>query len=109
MTKKKAYKLTYKEFEDRIKKIAERIKNNPEIEDIFGIPRGGLVPAVRLSHLTGLPLTNNPRNKHTAIIDDCLDSGNTFHSFSNFKHFYVLVDKQQENIDEWIEFWWEVN
>ncbi|MHA1868706.1 MAG: hypothetical protein ACTSXD_11735 [Candidatus Heimdallarchaeaceae archaeon] len=105
--KKMIYKFDFNEFEGRVKKIATMIKRNKNIKDIFGVPRGGLIAAVRLSHLTGLPLTGNPRTENTAIIDDCIDSGATEHSFSNFKHFYVLVNKQEEGIKNWIDFWWE--
>lgn len=109
MTKKanNKYFLDFMEFEERVRNIAEKIKSNDNIKDIFGIPRGGLIPAIRLSHLTGLPITPNPKSDTTAIIDDCIDSGATKHSFSKFEHFYVLIDKKYEKIKEWIIFWWE--
>ncbi len=101
------YKLTFNEFEERIKKIAKKIIMNKAIKNLYGIPRGGLIPAVRLSHLTGLPLTENPDYKETAIIDDCYDTGATFEKFKKFEHFFVIIDKEEEEISEWIDFWWE--
>ena len=97
----------YNDYHKRIKKLAGIIKRNKSVKDIFGIPRGGLIPAAHLSYLTNLPLTGNPKTDSTAIIDDCLDSGATAHSFSNFKHFYVLIDKQEEDIKGWIIFFWD--
>ena len=102
------YELKFFEFEVRIKGIAEEIKKHSDIKNIYGISRGGLIPAVRLSHLTGLPLTNNPNKNYTVIIDDCIDSGQTKLKFKDYKYYFVLIDKQKENINEWIAFWWEV-
>ena len=100
-------KFTFEEFEIRCKEITKEILQNKEIENIFGIPRGGLVPAVRISHLTGLPLTIEPHPNVTAIIDDCIDTGSTLSEFSGYEHYFVLVNKQKEKIDKWIDFFWE--
>ena len=100
-------KIDFENYFKRAKEVAEEIKSNKEIKDIFGIPRGGLILATHVSYLTGLPLTGNPKLNSTAILDDCKDSGATAHSFSNFKHFYVLVDKQEEEIKDWLVFWWD--
>lgn len=100
------YKMDFEEFEMRIKNIAFEIKKNKEIKDIFGVPRGGLIAAIRLSYLLDIPMTSNPKTDTTAIIDDLIDTGATKHSFGNFKHFYVLLDKTIEDIPEWVDFWW---
>lgn len=100
------YKVSFKEFEKKCKEIAKLIKQDKNIKNIFGLPRSGMIPAVRISYLTGLPLTNNPKTNETAIIDDCIDTGATRHSFDNFNYFFVLIDKHFENINKWVEFWW---
>ena len=46
------------------------------IDSIYGIPRGGLIPAVMLSHKLDLPLVDKP-TEQTLIIDDISDSGFT--------------------------------
>lgn len=64
--------------------IEELIKIIP-VEKYFyitGIPRGGLVPAVMLSHALGIPYTNVfeiDRNisKDVLVVDDISDSGKT--------------------------------
>lgn len=104
----KEYKMSWEEFDGRCKLLAKRVKKFKDIKSIFGIPRGGLIPAVRLSHLTGLPLTGNPDPITTLIVDDIIDSGKTRESFSNFKHFDVVINKQTEVISEWVIFPWEV-
>ena len=101
-----SYELKFKEFERRCKELAKLIKENPKIKNIYGVPKGGLIPAVRISYLANKPITFMPHLNHTAIIDDCIDSGATRHSFDNFTYFYCLVDKKFESIKEWINFWW---
>lgn len=104
----KEYYISFEEFEFRCRKIAARILKNKNIKSLYPIPRGGLAIGLRLSHLTGLPITGNPNPKTTCIIDDCLDSGSTRKAFKNFPYYEVLVDKKKEKINEWLVFWWEV-
>lgn len=104
---KKTHYINFEDFEIRCKEIAKCLSNNKNIKNIYGVPRGGIIMAARISYLTGLPITAAPNGKHTAILDDCLDSGATRHSFANFPYFYVLVDKQYEEITKWLVYWWE--
>ncbi len=106
---KETYFVDFNEFEERCFHIAKEINSNKNIKNIFGVPRGGIIAATRIAYLTGLPITNAPKGNETCIIDDCLDSGATRHSFRGFMHFFVLIDKQFENINKWIVFWWEKN
>ena len=104
---KKTKLIDFEDFEFRCKAISKEILRNKNIKNIFGVPRGGIIAATRIAYLTGLPLTFAPHGRDTAIIDDCIDSGATRHSFANFENFFVLVDKQFEEITEWLLFWWE--
>jgi len=104
---KKTHYIGFKEFEVRCKSIAKELLSNKNIKNIYGVPRGGIIMATRISYLTGIPITGAPNGNHTAILDDCLDSGATRHSFENFPFFFVLVDKQFEEIKDWLIFWWE--
>ena len=47
-----------------------------QIKSIYGVPRGGLVVAVMLSHRLNLPLTNKINSK-VLIVDDISDRGDT--------------------------------
>ena len=52
--------LTWDEVDELVDRIATRITNEfSNITHIYGIPRGGLIPAVMLSHKLGIPLTDN--------------------------------------------------
>lgn len=51
---------------------------------ITGIPRGGLIPAILLSHACDIPFTNNTtfiNNESVLVVDDIVDTG---HSMKNF-------------------------
>ena len=73
-------------------KIQLRYQYNPEIESIYGCPRGGLIPAVMLSHKLNIPLIveENQITQNTLIVDDICDSGETFLS---------MLDKHQKGYE----------
>lgn len=103
-------KITLEEFEKRCKKIASYIEKN-KILFVYGIPRGGLIPAVRISHMLDIPLMTRLDEsvpvQMVAIIDEILDSGDTRKRFSRYPYFFTLVNKKEENINEWVTFFWE--
>jgi hypoxanthine phosphoribosyltransferase len=55
---------------------------------VCGIPRGGLVPAVLISHMLDVPLIHsveellNHNMLDVLIVDDIVDSGNTIYEFA---------------------------
>jgi hypoxanthine phosphoribosyltransferase len=76
---KKVY-VKWKEIEELVDLLAQQItKSNYQFEHIFGLQRGGLIPAVLLSHKLGIPMTQDPNKQNTLIVDDICDSGLTFH------------------------------
>jgi len=103
----KTYLVDFEEFEIRCKALAKIIKSNKKIKNIYGIVRGGMIPAIRISYLTGLPIAKKPKLNTTAIIEDVQDTGITRHSFAHFNYFFPLVDKQEDNIKDWVVFWYE--
>ena len=99
-------------------------ESNLYIQAIYGLPRGGLIPAVMLSHKLDIPLIldrdlSNLENENILIIDDICDTGKTLCSYELFKYptatihykpstiikptfYYELVDE-----DTYIYFPWE--
>lgn len=71
-------KYTWEEFEKDCEKIATWAKKL-NIKNIYGIPRGGLVIAVKLSHLLDVPIVLNRDDisPDTLIVDDIVDGGHT--------------------------------
>lgn len=122
MTSKKE-KYTWQKFDLDCKKIAAWAQGR-HIKNIYGIPRGGLVIAVKLSHLLDIPLVLNRDDisGSTLIVDDIIDEGNTIerllavigehhHIASIFynksakraPHFFAREKKN------WVVFPWETN
>ena len=76
--KSKVY-LSWDDIEWLINYLAQQIiESGEQIDSIYGLPRGGLVPAVMLSHKLNIPMTNKPISPNTLIVDDICDSGETF-------------------------------
>lgn len=110
--------LTYQKFVDACAQIAKQIPK--DIKSLYGIPRGGTVPAVYISHLTGLPIVNEPKDASTMLIDDIADSGKTlkkYKKYANAKTATIYYHKQSivkpdiwiyEKKDKWIQFPWEL-
>lgn len=102
------------------------IKNDGlELKNIYGIPRGGLVAAVILSHELGLPIIHRKDyiDIHTLVIDDISDSGETFKKLKkmtgmkysasllvgpNTKFVPKFWAKTQKK-KQWVVFPWETN
>jgi len=96
--------------------------SNLQIDHIFGLPRGGLVPAVMISHRLGIPMTQDPNLSNVLIVDDICDSGETFIKWSktspnaefaclHFKpktaSFKPTFPASSFHSDEWIVYPWE--
>jgi hypoxanthine phosphoribosyltransferase len=69
--------LSWDDLEDLVDKLCEKIITElPNIDSVHGIPRGGLIPAVMVSHKLGLPFAKAIL-PNTLVIDDIADSGVT--------------------------------
>ena len=76
-TKKQQY--TWSNFEKDIPKLVRRIKKLARrkgwFDGIYGVPRGGLVLAIKLSHMLDLPVIMGGVTKRTLVVDDVADTG----------------------------------
>lgn len=72
------YLLQWVDFDHQVQRLASLIERR--YAGIYGVPRGGLVPAVALSHLTGIPLVSTI-DPDTLIVDDIADSGKTLAAY----------------------------
>ena len=106
------------DISDLIKDLVEKIPFEvPLADSIYGIPRGGLIPAVMLSHQTGLPLVDTI-GANTLVVDDMTDSGVTMNKMPG-QWTAVLFHKPHTSVftpnvysklhegDEWLIFPWE--
>ena len=91
----KTIKYPYNEYKKDLNTLVKQIqKKNIKYDFVLGVERGGLIPAVHLSHRLGLPLKTLSwssqlkdgsmltwfilRNKKILLVDDIVDSGKTF-------------------------------
>ncbi len=114
-TTSKVY-LEWSEIHECVKIICTKIfMDYPNIDSVMGIPRGGLIPAVMISHELGLPLELNP-GKNTLVVDDINDTGYTLSKAPGVYH-AVLHNKPTSKFkgaiyakevgDQWIVYPWE--
>ncbi len=61
--------------------------------NIYGIPRGGLVMAVKLSHFLGIPvvLSRGDISEKTLVVDDIVDEGKTLSRFLDLLNCRVVT------------------
>ena len=113
--KDKCY-LEWSTIEDLVDDLCYKIKkyqkeNNFKFKDLFGLQRGGLIPAVIVSHQLGIPMTKGTISPDTLIIDDICDSGVTLADYFE-KHqdefafpFDLIVDSELLDISP-IQYLW---
>ena len=129
------YYLSWHDVTKKCKEIAKEIKEQFDVNELqlYGIARGGLIPATIISHILGIRLkmldvysyknqsqgnivNNSPimidSTKPTVLIDDIYDTGNTYLYLSKnylFDKFYTIIDKREKefNNDNWYVFPWE--
>ena len=121
--------LSWDDIKDVINKVVEKIENlEKKPFYIYGVPRGGLIPATWISHKTGIKyqqINSTQISKiadlsHILIIDDICDSGKTLKEIrENYPKvkvaclYYKETASEKPDIygeivgDEWLVFPWE--
>lgn len=82
---KSKYHLSWLEYLKLLDALVYRIKKSKiKFDYVYGIPRGGLIPATIVSHELNVPFLLNDnikRNKTILIVDDICDKGETLKPF----------------------------
>ena len=118
--------LSWKWVDEQINTIGDKLEGY-ELEFVAGIPRGGLIPAVMMSHAFGIKyisyssaklLPKELRDK-TLVIDDISDTGVTMKEAEDLDFLTAALSLrsgtktvpmfvgQQINNDDWLVFPWE--
>ncbi len=112
---------TWPEFDEDAKKIAAWAREKG-FKNTYGIPRGGLVLAVVISHLLDVPvlLSREDITRDTLIVDDIVDGGKTVQglilslggTFSVASIYFnesspVKPDFFVRKKEKWVKFPWE--
>jgi hypoxanthine phosphoribosyltransferase len=113
--------LSWQDVEEAVERLATNIiASKKEIVNVVGLPRGGLIPAVMLSHKLNVPFISEDDEAdtgegYTLVVDDICDSGLTLHKYNlptatihtketasvQPTFHYEVVDK------DWINYPWE--
>ena len=123
--------LSWDDIKDVVDKVVEKIENlEKKPWSIYGVPRGGLIPATWISHKTGISyyqinaaqISKMADLSHILIIDDICDSGKTVKEIrENYPKVKVACLYHKETAsetpdiygeivgDEWLVFPWEEN
>ena len=109
--------------------IAEHlIRTEIKFEGVYGIPRGGVVLAVMLSHKLDIPYFDDIEHalgngKEFIIIDDITDTGKTLNNYkkmdsSEIAYYVTIHEHEQSSVkpdysvlykeDKWIVYPWEI-
>jgi len=116
--------ISWKEIDYACDYITQQIKNSRKrFKNIYGLPRGGLVVAVILSHKLRIPnvVTSiiDTNLNETLVVDDITDSGRTLLHFNGIsKNIATLFRKKKSEVrpkfyykivpeKHWIVFPWE--
>jgi hypoxanthine phosphoribosyltransferase len=110
--------LSWDDVNQLVNTICEKIiTEQPNIDSVFGLKRGGLIPAVMVSHKLGLPWSD-VMLPNTLVIDDICDTGvtlkNTVGVYTAVLHhkphtscYTPNIYAHEHNGDEWIIYPWE--
>jgi len=125
---KEILNFTWEEFDEAVEEMTIAAKEAIDyihIDAIYGVPRGGLILGVALSHALDLPLISSlglydGKRKNLLVVDDISDTGETLTGISDTVEkslFYTLHydDKSAfgpdfyyaSNDDCWIRYPWE--
>ena len=64
--------LSWDDVENSVNDLCNKIRHDqPNIDSVHGIARGGLIPAVLISHKLGLPYVNAV-GPNTLVVDDIM-------------------------------------
>jgi len=116
--------ITWKYVEKAVNELASQItQSGLEFECVQGLARGGLIPAVLLSHKLGIPYCKDNGDSacygSMLVVDDICDTGYTLEEFSEFTEVYTATIHYkptaivkpnfyyEEIKNEWIVYPWE--
>jgi hypoxanthine phosphoribosyltransferase len=101
--------LTWSDIDYAVKRLAINIKaSNIEISAIKGLQRGGLIPAVMLSHLLDIPMTEKEIvSSSILIVDDICDTGNTLLPYKQTNNPIVTIHYKTSALFE-PNFWYKL-
>lgn len=122
----KKVKYTWTQLEEDLEEFIKICKiTDKKFTGVYGLPRGGLIPAIMISHKLNIPLLMAPCD-NCLIVDDIADSGRSLYHYTEndtqFNKYYIFtlyyakrsIVKPDYYVrfkphNEWVIFPWEVD
>lgn len=96
--------LTWNDIDNLVDKLANEVSQAP-VPPLYitGLPRGGLIPAVMLSHKLNIPFVNVSMIRalprvDVLVVDDIADSGETLEQYKMYQTAVLHYKMQSEHI-----------
>jgi hypoxanthine phosphoribosyltransferase len=105
--------LNWNDIDRAINRIIASINSSEiKINAVGGLPRGGLIPAVMLSHRLGIPFVSQAQIQTTIgnilIVDDICDSGKTLKRFKFEENIYTATLHWKQSSEYQPNYFWEI-
>ncbi len=105
--------LNWNDIDRAINRIIASINSSEiKINAVGGLPRGGLIPAVILSHRLGIPFVSQAQIQTTIgnilIVDDICDSGKTLKRFKFEENIYTATLHWKQSSEYQPNYFWEI-
>ena len=105
--------LEWRDIDDAIEKLVLNITSSEiKVVAVGGLPRGGLIPAVMLSHRLQIPFVSQAQLQNVTgnilIVDDICDSGKTLKQFKFEENVYTATLHYKTTADYEPHFWWKI-
>lgn len=104
---KKKVDITIEQYKEDITTMVAAIqKSGKTFDGIYGIPRGGYLPAIIAAKILNLPVLTE-YTKDTLIVDDILDSGATMDRYEGYHRAVVYIQQRsmQRLKDKYKDVW----
>lgn len=105
--------LSWNDIDRAINRLAASINSSGvELSAIGGLPRGGLIPAVMLSHKLQIPFVSQANIGgvigNILIVDDICDSGKTLKRFKFENDVYTATLHWKQSAEYQPNYFWEI-
>jgi len=105
--------LSWNDIDRAINRLTASITtSNVKLDAIGGLPRGGLIPAVMLSHRLSIPFVSQSNIQliegNILVVDDICDTGKTLKRFKFENNIYTAALHWKQSAEYQPNYFWEV-
>jgi len=103
--------IEWRDIDEAVERLALNIEaSKKKIGAIRGIARGGLIPAVLLSHRLGIPYLEEDDyvEDYILIVDDICDTGKTLEEYDEYKLILIATLHYKNSAIIEPDFWWRL-